>query len=93
MRYRIEFSPQAARDFKKLARKNKKAVGDIKDAIADLGETPRPNGVETLTGTNPILYRIRVGNFRVIYQIRDKKLLIIVVRLGDRKEIYRFLGK
>jgi mRNA interferase RelE/StbE len=63
----------------------------IKGAIAELTDEPRPREVETLSGTNPSLQRIRVGNFRIIYEIKEEQLLVWVVRLGDRKEIYRFL--
>ena len=91
MSYKIEFSARAARDFKKLAKTNRTMAVKIKDAIAELAEDPRPRGVETLTGTNPSLQRIRVGDFRVIYEIKENELLVWVVRLGDRKEIYRFL--
>jgi mRNA interferase RelE/StbE len=91
MTYKIEFSSRAARDFKKLAKTNRAMAIKIKDAIAELAEEPRPRGVETLTGTNPSLQRIRVGDFRVIYEIKENELLVWFVRLGDRKEIYRFL--
>lgn len=91
MAYTIEFSSRAARDFKKLAKTNRAMAVKIKDAIADLAEEPRPKGVETLSDTNPSLQRIRVGDFRVIYEIKERELLVWVVRLGDRKEIYRFL--
>ena len=91
MTYKIEFSSRAARDFKKLAKTNRAMAIKIKNAIAELAEEPRPRGVETLTGKNPSLQRIRVGDFRVIYEIKENELLVWVVRLGDRKEIYRFL--
>jgi mRNA interferase RelE/StbE len=91
MAYKIEFSPRAARDFKKLSKTNRAVAVKIKDAIAELAGEPRPRGVETLSGTNPALQRIRVGDFRVIYEIKEGELIIWVVRLGDRKEIYRFL--
>ena len=91
MSYSIEFSPQAGRDFKKLVKKNRVMAAKIKDAVAELASEPRPSGVETLTGTNPTLQRIRVGDFRVVYEIKEEQLLVWVVRLGDRKEIYRFL--
>ena len=89
--YKIDFSSRAARDFKKLAKTNRAMAIKIKDAIADLAEEPRPSGVETMSGTNPTLQRIRVGDFRVIYEIKERELLVWIVRLGDRKEIYRFL--
>lgn len=91
MSYSIEFSPQAGRDFKKLVKKNRVMAAKIKDVVAELASEPRPRGVETLTGTNPTLQRIRVGDFRVVYEIKEEQLLVWVVRLGDRKEIYRFL--
>ena len=91
MAYKIDFSSRAARDFKKLANTNRAMAIKIKDAIADLAEEPCPRGVETLSGTNPVLQRIRIGDFRVIYEIKEDELLVWVVRLGDRKEIYRFL--
>jgi len=91
MAHKIAFSTRAARDFKKLAKTNREMAVKIKDVIAELAEEPRSEGVETLSGTNPALQRIRVGDFRVIYGIKDGELLVWVVRLGDRKEIYRFL--
>jgi mRNA interferase RelE/StbE len=91
MTYKIKFSSRAARDFKKIAKTNRSMAIKIKDAIAELAEEPRPREGETLTGTNPSLQRIRVGDFRVIYEIKENELLVWVVRLGDRKEIYRFL--
>ena len=91
MTYRLEFSSRAAREFKKLAKTNRAMATKIKDAIAELTEEPRPRGMETLSGTNPGLQRIRIGDFRVIYEIKEDQLLVWVVRLGDRKEIYRFL--
>jgi mRNA interferase RelE/StbE len=90
MSYSIEFSPRAARDFKKLAKTNRAMASKIKEAIAELASDPRPRGGETLTGTKPTLQRVRVGDFRVIYKIKEERLLVWVVRLEDRKEIYRF---
>ena len=56
-----------------------------------LEENPRPHGVEKLE-TKEKLFRVYAGpgkNYRVIYQIRDEVLLVLVVRVGDRKEVYR----
>lgn len=61
--------------------------------ILRLEENPRPHGVEKME-TKEKLYRVYVGpgkNYRVIYQIRDEVLLVLVVRVGDRKEVYRGL--
>jgi mRNA interferase RelE/StbE len=59
--------------------------------ILQLQENPRPHGVEKLETTEK-LYRVRVGpgrNYRAIYQIRDELLLVLVVKVGNRKEVYR----
>lgn len=56
-------------------------------AIQNLSENPRPSGVKKLSGRDA--WRIRVGNYRVIYEIQDEKLVVIVVYIGDRKDIYK----
>ncbi len=59
--------------------------------ILRLEENPRPHGVEKME-TKEKLYRVYVGpgkNYRVVYQIRDEALLVLVVKVGDRKEVYR----
>lgn len=59
--------------------------------ILSLEENPRPHGVEKLEAKEK-LWRIHAGpgkNYRVIYQIRDEALLVLVVKVGDRKEVYR----
>jgi mRNA interferase RelE/StbE len=53
-----------------------------------LRENPRPQGVKKLAGEEN-LYRIREGDYRLIYTIGDKELIVLVVKIGDRKEIYR----
>jgi mRNA interferase RelE/StbE len=59
----------------------------ILEALSDLKEQPRPPGCKKLRGENA--WRIRIGNYRVIYEIRDKVLQIIVVTIGHRREVYR----
>jgi mRNA interferase RelE/StbE len=53
-----------------------------------LRENPRPTTVKKLAAEEN-LYRIRVGDYRVVYQIRDKELIVLVVKIGHRREIYR----
>lgn len=65
---------------------NKQDSRRILKSIEDLGITPRPQGCKKLKGRDG--YRIRVGDFRVIYSVEDKRLLISVVQIGDRKDIY-----
>ena len=85
MHYRIELKPSAARQLEKLPKAVQIKIGPRIDALS---ENPRPHGVEKLAGAEDY-FRIRVGDYRVIYQVQDRWLLILVVRLGHRREIYR----
>lgn len=58
-------------------------------AILSLAHDPRPARAEKLTGYD--FYRIRVGDYRIVYQIEDDRLVIVVIRIGHRREIYRRL--
>jgi mRNA interferase RelE/StbE len=60
----------------------------LTQTLRNLGENPRPGGSIKLAGPDA-LYRIRVGDYRIIYQIRDSELLILVVAIGHRRDIYR----
>jgi mRNA interferase RelE/StbE len=84
--YKIELRRLAQRALDKLPQRDFKAV---LETVKDLAESPRPKGVEKLKGTG--LYRVRQGDYRVVYSIDDAQKLVIVVRIGNRKEIYRSL--
>ncbi len=88
MPYKIELKPAAV---KQLSNLEKKFQVQVRKKIDSLAEEPRPAGVEKLTEVER-LYRIRSGNHRIIYQINDDKLLVLVVRIGDRKEVYKNLA-
>lgn len=85
MNYRIEFTKQAAKLFKKLSNQDRQKLKPKIDALA---QNPRPSGVVKLSGEDD-LYRIRVGDHRVIYSIQDNRLLVLVVKIGHRRDIYR----
>ena len=87
MRYRIIITNPAHKQLLKLPLNIQIRVEQAIDALAD---TPRPHGVESLKGL-PDAYRIRVGDYRIIYTVRDDELLILVIRVGHRREIYRHL--
>jgi mRNA interferase RelE/StbE len=83
-RYRIEVTPAALRELRKLPR----AVEPrIRGAIELLAADPRPPASRPLRGRDG--YRVRVGDYRIIYTISDNVLLIVVVAPGHRREIYR----
>ena len=88
MPYWIEFRPAARRDLAKLDPfiRRKVVAG-----IEKLADNPRPHGAEKLEAKEK-LYRLYVGpgkDYRVLYQIQDEILLIVVVKVGDRKDVYR----
>lgn len=85
--YSIELKPQAA---KFISAQSKKIQRQLIAHIEALATNPRPSGCKLLY-TDEKLYRIRSGNYRIIYQIQDKILLVVIVRVGDRKDIYRHL--
>ncbi|MBL8075381.1 MAG: type II toxin-antitoxin system RelE/ParE family toxin [Nitrospira sp.] len=60
----------------------------LKSRLDSLATTPRPHGSEKLSGVEQ-LYRIRVGDYRVIYAVEDNRLLVLVVKVGHRREEYR----
>lgn len=84
MTYRIEFTRRAARDLERLDRR---ARLRIVEAVAGLGIDPRPAGVKKLKGADNA-WRIRVGDYRVIYEIHDNSVLIVVFRVGHRRDIH-----
>jgi len=86
MMYKIELRRQVQRSLDKLPKSD---FGAVIGAIRDLAQTPRPRGIEKVKTTG--LWRIRQGDYRIIYAIDDKERLITVVRVGHRREIYRAL--
>ena len=85
MRYRIEFSPAAERQFKKIPRE---VQIRLKHRIDSLTENPFPRGVKKLSAEEN-LYRLRMGDYRIVYQVQGKALLILILKLGHRKNVYR----
>jgi mRNA interferase RelE/StbE len=83
-RYRIELRPAAVRALRKL---DPAVRMRIQGAIALLAEDPRPPAARALHGRAGL--RVRVGDYRIIYTVEDDVLLIVVVTLGHRREIYR----
>jgi mRNA interferase RelE/StbE len=72
---------------RQLAKIDRQAQGPIIDVIRALAMDPRPSGCKKLSGRPA--WRIRIGDYRVIYEIHDQELVIVVVTLGNRKDVYR----
>ncbi len=85
MTHRVEVAPAAARQLRKLAPAARRRV---QAAIELLAGQPRPSGAKKLVG-GAIEWRVRTGAFRIVYEIHDDHLLVLVVAVGHRREIYR----
>ncbi len=84
-RYRIHIRQRAVKALRSLPATDKRR---IRNAIDGLADEPRPPGVRKLADKHQ-LYRLRIGYYRIIYQIEDQELLVLVVNVGHRREIYR----
>lgn len=85
--YRVELRPGAVRALRKL---DPQARTRVHGAIALLAQDPRPPAARALRGRAAL--RVRVGDHRIIYTVQDAVLLVVVVALGDRRDIYERLG-
>jgi mRNA interferase RelE/StbE len=83
MPYTIELAPAAERQLRALSKTLQRR---IVQHLRDLQTDPRPSGVKKLDDD---IYRIRVGDYRIIYQIQDQALMILVLKVGHRRDIYR----
>lgn len=88
MTYKIEWAASAARELRKL---DKPVARRIAVAVSALSDDPRPSGVKALAGQPPGVMRIRVGDYRVVYVVEDAHVLVTVVRVAHRREVYRRL--
>ncbi len=84
MTYRVEVAPAALRQIRKLDRAAQRRV---QAAIELLASEPRPSGAKKLVGGNGE-WRVRTGDYRVVYEIHDNLVLILVVAVGHRRDIY-----
>ncbi|MBA3435969.1 MAG: type II toxin-antitoxin system RelE/ParE family toxin [Chloroflexi bacterium] len=85
-RYRIKILPSALREIKGIPRPQQKSV---RKRINDLADDPRPIGCDVLSGApQERIHRVRQGDWRILYQVFDQELRVLVVRVADRKEIY-----
>jgi len=84
MAYRIEYSPTAAKQLRKL---DGGAYARIRPVIDSLADDPRPGGCKILKVEKR--YRVRVGDYRIVYEVRDDVLLVLVVRIAHRSDVYR----
>ena len=83
--YRVTISRSAIKELRSLPGK---IIQKISEKIDSLAENPRPTGSKKVKGTKANLWRIRVGDYRVIYEIDDEIKIVDVVKIGHRKDVY-----
>lgn len=85
--YRVALSPAALRDLRGLAIAGRRVVARSIDRLA---LDPRPRGAKVLEGrAGERIWRVRAGDYRILYEIRDRELIVLIVRVGHRREVYR----
>lgn len=85
MTYRIDVAPAALRELRKL---DPQARRRVQGAIELLAETPRPPAAKQLVNSGGA-WRVRIGDYRIIYDIDDGRIVVLVLRVGHRREVYR----
>ena len=86
--YRLVIKRSAAKEIESIGKK--KMRQRVVERIQRLAENPRPHGCEKLSGKHP-RYRIRQGTFRILYEIEDDELVVYVVKVADRRDVYKRL--
>ncbi len=84
--YRIDMLPSAVKELADLPRRDQEAVALT---IASLAETPHPVGCKKLKGSSPSLWRVRAGDYRVLYRVSGEEILVLIVKVAHRREVYR----
>ena len=84
--YTIDFAPRTEGQLNLIPKDIRKLIFE---RIDKLRTNPRPEGVEPLQGAEKGFFRIRQGDYRIVYSIQDQKLLILIVRIVHRKEVYK----
>jgi mRNA interferase RelE/StbE len=87
MSYEVRLKPSAERALRKLPREIQRRIASRLDS---LGGDPRPSGCEKLAGADR-LYRVRTGDYRIVYRVDDDVLVVLVIAIGHRSDIYRGL--
>jgi mRNA interferase RelE/StbE len=82
--YEVRLHPAAAREYRRLQGPLRDRIGNAIDALAG---APRPPGVVKLAGRDD--YRVRVGDYRIVYAVDDAERLVLVARIAHRREVYR----
>ena len=87
--YRVRLTRQAERGLRWIKQGDPKAYARVVTAIRLLADDPRPTGAIKLTGFDPPAWRLRLGEYRIVYEIHESEVLVVVVNVAPRGEVYR----
>lgn len=87
--YRVRLARRAERGLRRIRQGDPRGYRRIKAALRALGEEPLPSGAAKLSGFDPPAWRVRVGDYRIVYEIYDDELVVVVVNVAHRGEVYR----
>ena len=85
-KFRLSFKASVAKDLRQIPKRD---VQSILKRIEGLADDPRPSGSEKLSGQER--FRVRQGAYRIVYEIQDQALVVMVVKIGHRRDVYRTL--
>lgn len=83
--YSVELTRTAEKQLRRIAKRDRNR---LVEAIRGLADRPRPHGARKLQGYDDV-YRVRVGQYRVVYEILEDRVIVIVLKVGHRKDIYK----
>ncbi|MGH8924619.1 MAG: type II toxin-antitoxin system RelE family toxin [Acidimicrobiia bacterium] len=86
--YRVRLGRRAERGLSRIRHGDPRGYERIKRTIQSLGDEPRPRGATKLSAVQPPAWRVRVGDYRIVYEIFDDELVVLVVNVAPRGEIY-----
>jgi mRNA interferase RelE/StbE len=85
-KYAVHISPAAIRALRKLDQQGRRRVQAVIELLA---ADPRPPACKAMAGQPAGTYRVRSGDYRIVYEVHDDRLVVLVIRIGHRREVYR----
>lgn len=87
--YSVRFTKRAERGLRVIRQGDPRSYRRVVDAVRGLADDPRPAGAVKLATVDPPAWRVRVGDYRIVYEIDDSQVLIVIVNVAPRGEVYR----
>ena len=87
--YAVRLARRAEQGLRRIRQGDPRSYPRVVAAIRSLAESPRPAGAVQLRGFSPPAWRLRVGDYRIVYEVHDEEVLVIVVNVAPRGDIYR----